>query len=71
MNIPRIVLGLIALIAGVYGFNTMFQAGEVLKENILLAYALFLGSFAFVGMGLHLLVEPELKEKTQIKLSEQ
>lgn len=65
------ILGLIALAAGVYGFYAVAQTGEVLEKNILLACTLLFGSLALAGSGLHLLIEPELKEKAQTKLGEQ
>lgn len=65
------ILGLIALTAGVYGFYAITQTGEVLEKNILLACTLLFGSFALVGSGIFLLIEPELKEKAQTKLGEQ
>lgn len=65
------ILGLIAFVAGVYGFYAVAQTGKVLEENALLGFTLLCASTALIGSGLHLLIESELKEKAQTKLGEQ
>lgn len=65
------ILGLIALTAGVYGLYGIAQAGEALEKDIPLALTLLYTSSVLAGSGIFLLIEPELKEKAQTKLGEQ